>query len=63
LLQLSKILNRSDRTKLRQTILKPLLDAGLLAMTRPDKPSSSKQKYVTTPLGEELLEQLGNEFD
>ncbi len=58
LLQLSEFLKRSDRTKLRQTILTPLLDAGLLAMTHPDKPNSPKQKYVMTLQGEELLEQI-----
>jgi predicted HTH transcriptional regulator len=58
LLQLSEFLKRSDRTKLRQTILTPLLHAGLLAMTHPDKPNSPKQKYVMTLQGEELLEQI-----
>jgi predicted transcriptional regulator len=52
------ILKRSNRVKVGQTILKPLLDAGLLAMTHPDKPNSPKQKYVMTLQGEELLEQI-----
>lgn len=56
LLQISEFLKRSDRTKLKQTVLAPLLDAGLLAMTHPDKPNSPKQKYVVTPQGEEWLE-------
>lgn len=62
LLQLSEFLKRSDRTKLKQTVLAPLLEAGLLAMTYPDKPKSPKQKYVITPLGEEWLEQIGEEL-
>lgn len=28
-------------------ILQPLLDAGKLGLTMPDKPKSSKQRYVT----------------
>lgn len=39
---------RKDRTKFRNQILKPLLDAGLVEMTVPDKPNSRHQKYRTT---------------
>ena len=35
--------------------LKPLLQQGLLAMTIPEKPTSSKQRYVTTETGNEVL--------
>jgi len=35
--------------------LKPLLQQGLLAMTIPEKPTSSKQRYVTTEAGKEAL--------
>jgi predicted transcriptional regulator len=35
--------------------LKPLLQQGLLAMTIPDKPQSSKQRYITTETGKEAL--------
>ena len=35
--------------------LNPLLEAGLLARTVPDKPRSSKQKYTTTELGAQWL--------
>jgi len=35
--------------------LNPLLEAGLLARTVPDKPRSSKQRYVTTGLGDQWL--------
>jgi ATP-dependent DNA helicase RecG len=60
-LQLSEIFQRSDRTKFKQTILEPLLEAGWLAMTHPDKPNSSKQKYVTTLQGKEILAQSREE--
>jgi len=40
---------RTDRTKFRNQVIKPLLDQALLEMTTPDKPKSSKQKYRLTP--------------
>ena len=46
---------RTNRTKFRDQVLAPLLDAGLLEMTIPDKPRSSKQQYRTTPAGLERL--------
>jgi ATP-dependent DNA helicase RecG len=41
---------RSDRTKFRNQVLNPLIDAGLVEMTIPEKPRSSKQKYRLTDL-------------
>jgi len=35
---------RSNRTKFRNQVIKPLIDEGWLEMTIPDKPTSSKQK-------------------
>lgn len=46
---------RTDRTKFRDQVVAPLLDAGLLEMTIPDKPRSSKQQYRTTEAGRSLL--------
>ncbi len=46
---------RADRTKFRNQILAPLLAAGWVEMTIPDKPRSSKQKYRTTELGLKIL--------
>jgi len=42
---------RSDRTKSRKQVLRPLLDAGLLELTIPDKPRSSLQRYRATDAG------------
>lgn len=42
------LLGLRDRTKFRDKRLRPLLEAGLLAMTEPDKPRSSQQRYVRT---------------
>ena len=55
---LMEIAERTDRTKFRNQILKPLLDEGLVQMTIPDKPKSSKQRYQTTEQGRSFLEQL-----
>jgi hypothetical protein len=46
---------RSDRTKFRNQILRPLLDTGLLVMTIPNKPRSPLQKYRTTAAGRAVL--------
>jgi ATP-dependent DNA helicase RecG len=48
---------RTDRTKFRDQVLRPLLKAGLLEMTIPDKPRSSRQQYRTTRAGAALLEE------
>jgi ATP-dependent DNA helicase RecG len=40
-----------DREHFRTAYLEPLLDAGLLEMTIPDKPKSSRQRYRTTAAG------------
>ncbi len=52
---------RSNRTKFRDQVLRPLLDAGLVEMTIPDKPRSSKQQYQITNLGRKYLEKEGRE--
>ena len=39
-----------DRKSFREVWLVPLLEAGLLTMTLPDKLSSPKQKYQTLPV-------------
>jgi ATP-dependent DNA helicase RecG len=54
---LMEIKGRSDRTKFRNQVLRPLLDAGLIEMTIPDKPTSSKQKYRLTETGKQVLNQ------
>jgi len=42
---------RTNRSKFRQSVLTPLLTLGLVEMTVPDKPTSSKQRYRCTSLG------------
>lgn len=45
-----------DRKHFRQSILQPLLKQSLLSMTIPGKPNSPKQRYKTTPSGEQWLQ-------
>ena len=52
------ITGRTDRTKFRHQVLNPLIEARLLEMSIPNKPTSSKQKYRLTDEGEKLLEKL-----
>jgi ATP-dependent DNA helicase RecG len=47
---------RTNRTKFRDGVLRPLLDDGLLEMTIPDKPTSRLQKYRTTAAAREAAE-------
>jgi ATP-dependent DNA helicase RecG len=54
---LQKLCGRSDRTKFRDQVIRPLLEAGYLEMTIPDKPRSSKQSYRTTEAGRRMIEQ------
>lgn len=44
--ELQNFCNYSSRDYFRTKILKPLIDAGIVDLTIPDKPQSSKQKYV-----------------
>ncbi len=46
---------RTHRTKFQVAVVKPLLAAGLLEMTLPDKPRSFRQRYRTTRAGTSLL--------
>jgi ATP-dependent DNA helicase RecG len=48
---------RTNRTKFRDQVLRPLLEAGLLEMTVPDKPRSPQQRYRTTEAGRRLSEE------
>ena len=48
--------NRTNRTKYRNQVIKPLMEDGFLELTIPDKPTSSKQKYRLTSLGKKIIE-------
>ncbi|HEX4417819.1 MAG TPA: hypothetical protein VH165_07965, partial [Kofleriaceae bacterium] len=44
-----------NKTRFRDQVVAPLLKAGLLEMTIPDKPRSSKQQYRITDIGRAAL--------
>lgn len=58
--ELMTLLERSNRTKFRDQVLNPLLDAKHIEMTIPDKPQSSKQRYRLTDKGRQILVALEN---
>lgn len=45
---------RSNRSKFREQVLAPLLTLGVVEMTIPDKPNSSKQRYRLSTAGRML---------
>ncbi len=47
---------RTDRTKFRDQVVRPLIEAGLLEMTIPNKPRSSRQRYRATAVGLQLID-------
>lgn len=51
--ELMAIASRTNRTKFRDQVLNILITGGLLEMTIPDKPRSSRQKYRITKKGSE----------
>ncbi|HXK62100.1 MAG TPA: ATP-binding protein, partial [Acidobacteriota bacterium] len=55
---LMKVAEQTNRTRFRKTILRSLLDAGLIEMTIPDKPRSSKQRYWLTEKGRHFLKEI-----
>ena len=48
----------ADRTKFRRKYIHPLLEAGILEQTIPDKPNSQNQKYRLTAKGITLQKSL-----
>lgn len=53
--QLQNAAGMKDREHFRKEYLQPLLDEGLLEMTIPEKPRSSKQSYRLTETGRAVL--------
>ena len=46
-----EVIGRQNRTKLRDGLVTPPIEAALLELTIPDKPRSRMQKYRTTEAG------------
>lgn len=57
------LLGWKDRSKFRAKYITPLLEQGILSMTIPDKPNSSRQEYYLTEKGRIFLEALQNRRD
>jgi predicted HTH transcriptional regulator len=53
---LMALVSRSNRTKFRDQVVKPLLEEGLIEMTIPSKPTSRLQKYRLTAKGRVKLD-------
>ena len=53
-------LGLKHRVHFNEVYLTPALEAGLIEMTIPDKPRSSKQRYRLTPAGSEYLKRIGD---
>lgn len=49
--ELQTVMDLKDDEHFRKSYIQPALEAGLIEMTIPDKPRSSKQQYRLTPLG------------
>lgn len=49
-------LGLSDREHFRKSYLQPAIDAGVIALTIPEKPTSSNQRYVLTAMGARMKE-------
>ena len=58
--RLQEVLDLKDDEHFRKSYLLPALQAGLIEMTIPDKPRSSKQRYRLTPAGSEYLKRIGD---
>lgn len=57
--QLKEALGLKDDEHFRKAYLLPALEAGLIEMTIPDKPRSSKQKYRLTEKGRQVVARHG----
>ncbi len=58
--ELQATMELKDDDHFRKSYIQPALEAGLIEMTIPDKPRSSKQQYRLTTLGKKVREQSGN---
>lgn len=60
LVEMMAVINRKNRTKFRDQVLNPMIDLGLIEMTIPDKPCSSKQKYKLTDKSRQAVKSLNS---
>lgn len=53
-----EIMDWKNRTKFRNRFVVPFLEIGVMLMTSPDMPNSSKQKYYLKERGKLFLDEL-----
>jgi len=53
--ELMTVMGLKNRSKFREKYVTPLLKENILAMTIPEKPTSSRQQYCLTDKGRRLL--------
>ena len=56
--EIQAVLGLKHEDHFREAYLVPSLKLGVIEMTIPDKPRSSRQRYRITSLGEEVLKNL-----
>jgi ATP-dependent DNA helicase RecG len=56
--EMMDLLDWKDRTKFRNKFINPFLETGVMLMTSPDKPKSSRQKYYLSEKGKAFLVEL-----
>jgi hypothetical protein len=61
--EIQAALGLKDRKHFQHAYLRPALDAGLIEMTIPDKPLSSRQRYRLTLAGKARLAGAGSGED
>ena len=57
------VVGRQNRTKFHDGLVRPLIEAGWLERTVPDKPKSRLQRYRTTAAGLHVLEKAEKQTD
>lgn len=55
-IEIKGLLGLADRAYFTKNILKPLVELHCMGLLFPDKPRSSKQKYITTAFGKQMLD-------
>jgi len=56
--ELQALMGFRDRKHFQTAYLRPMLEAGWLARTIPDKPNSRNQRYITTEKGKQHIQNL-----
>ncbi len=55
--ELQHLLGLSDRKNFTKNYLNPAIEAGFVALSNPNSPTSSEQRYTLTALGKRIINQ------